>query len=494
MDVLAKYEAVIFDVGNTLLVQNSPGLTFEKLNVKILPGVVDLLNSLKGKKRLAVVSNSKHLSSLEIMQKLDQVGIGHFFEICISSLDIGEEKPSPLPLLTAINKMNLEPQKAIYVGDVETDKQAAESAGMDFLYTSTNVLEAFEQFNLDSKSAWVRALLAKIENHRAAAESTQKRINELVKPTGSLGQLEALAVKISAITGRDPVIDPAAVCIFVADHGIAKDDSVTPWPQKITSLMADVISEGKAGISVIAQSSDVYMEVINVGTVEKSRSLNIKNFPIAEGTQDFRFHPAMSSEQLMAALEIGSQSAERLVAGGSRALCTGEVGIGNTTSSAILIAKFCEAQATEATGYGAGIPEDIFQSKLQVVTNALNESNLISDPMEMLAGYGGFEIAALVGFIIRAATLKVPIVLDGVITLAAAVVAYNIRPDILNNLIAGHCSAEPASTIAIEYLKLDPILDLDLRLGEGTGAVLAIPILRAASNISKNMGVLKDYF
>jgi nicotinate-nucleotide--dimethylbenzimidazole phosphoribosyltransferase len=257
--------------------------------------------------------------------------------------------------------------------------------------------------------------------------------------------------------------------------------------------MSDVISDGKAGISSIAQGSDVYIEVVNVGTVEKPKSITIKNYPIAEGTKDFRIQSAMSSDQLIAALEIGAQSAERLVAGGSRALCTGEVGIGNTTSAAILIATFCSAESNQVTGYGSGIPEDIFQSKLNIVTNALNQSKLLSDPLEILAKYGGFEIAALVGFIIRSATLKVPIILDGVITLAAAVAANKIRPGITNNLIAGHCSAEPASAIAIKYLQLDPILDLDLRLGEGTGAVLAIPIIRAACNITKNMGELKDY-
>ena len=493
MDVLAKYDAVIFDVGNTLLLQNNPGLSSEELKIEILPGVVDLLNSLKNKKRLAVVSNSKLLSSTEILQKLNEVGIGHFFELCISSLDIGEEKPSPLPLLAALTKMNLAPEKTIYIGDVETDKQAAESAGMDFLYTSTNIVEAFAHFNLDSKSAWTRALLANIENHHTAAERTQNRINELIKPVGSLGKLESIAVKISAITGKDPEVDPAAVCVFVADHGIAKDESVTPWPQKITSLMSDVISDGKAGISTIAYSSDVYIEVINVGTIEKPKSLKVKNYPVAEGTKDFRIQPAMSSDQLLAALEIGAQSAERLVAGGSRTLCTGEVGIGNTTSSAILIGSFCIAGSSQVTGYGSGIPEDIFQSKLNVVSDALNQSKLITEPMEILAKYGGFEIAALVGFIIRAATLKVPVILDGVITLAAAVTANKIRPGIVDNLIAGHCSAEPASVIAIKYLQLDPILDLNLRLGEGTGAVLAIPIIRAACNVSKNMGELKDY-
>ena len=493
MDVLAKYEAIIFDVGNTLLLQNNPGLSSEELKIEILPGVVDLLNTLKNKKRLAVVSNSKLLNSSEILQKLNEVGLGHFFELCISSLDIGEEKPSPLPLITALNKMNLSPDKAIYVGDVETDKQAAESAGMDFLFTSTNILEAFTHFNIDSKSAWTRALLVDFDKNLGAADITQKRINELIKPIGSLGKLESLAVKISAITGEDPKVDPAAVCVFVADHGVAKDDSVTPWPQKITSLMSDVISDGKAGISSIAQSSDVYIEVVNVGTVEKPKSITVKNYPIAEGTKDFRIQSAMSSDQLITALEIGAQSAERLVAGGSRALCTGEVGIGNTTSAAILIATFCSAESNQVTGYGSGIPEDIFQSKLNIVTNALNQSKLLSDPLEILAKYGGFEIAALVGFIIRSATLKVPIILDGVITLAAAVAANKIRPGITNNLIAGHCSAEPASAIAIRYLQLDPILDLDLRLGEGTGAVLAIPIIRAACNITKNMGELKDY-
>ena len=493
MDFLAKYEAVIFDVGNTLLLQNNPGLSSEELKIEILPGVVDLLNSLKNKKRLAVVSNSKLLNSSEILQKLNEVGLGHFFELCISSLDIGEEKPSPLPLIAALNKMNLAPEKTIYVGDVGTDKQAAESAGMDFLYTSTNILKAFEDFNLDSKSSWTRALLADIDSYRDAAETTQEKIDALIKPIGSLGRLESLAVKISAITGESPKVDPAAVCVFVADHGVARDESVTPWPQKITSLMADVISDGKAGISSIAHSSDVYIEVVNVGTIEKPKSAAVKNYPITEGTKDFRIQPAMSSDQLIAALEIGAQSAERLVAGGSRTLCTGEVGIGNTTSSAILIASFCSAESNKVTGYGSGIPEDIFQSKLNIVTSALNQSKLLSDPLEILAKYGGFEIAALVGFIIRAATLKVPIILDGVITLAAAVAANKIRPGISKNLIAGHCSAEPASAIAIKHLGLEPILDLDLRLGEGTGAVLAIPIIRAACNMTKNMGELKDY-
>ena len=493
MDVLDKYEAVIFDVGNTLVVQNNPGLGYQELNAEVLPGVIELLTALNGKKRLAIVSNSKILNSSDILQKLTDVGIGHFFELCISSLDIGHEKPSPLPLLAAINKMNIEPTKTLYVGDIETDKIAAEAAGMDFWYTSKNIFEAFTHMNLDPKSAWNRALMAKIENNNDSADRTQDQLNKLVKPSGSLGKLESLAVKVSAITGQKPKIDPAAVCVFVADHGIAKDESVTPWPQSITSLMADVICEGKAGISVISTNSDVFIEVVNVGVINKPKSSNIKNFPIAAGTQDFRKEPAMSVEQLKAALEIGAETAERLVAGGSRSLCTGEVGIGNTTSSAILIAIFCGVEASQVTGYGSGIPEDIFQSKLKIVTDAVITGKSLNDPLEILAKYGGFEIAALVGFIVRASTLKVPVVLDGVITLAAAITAYKIRPEILNNLIAGHCSAEPASTVAVQYLKLDPILDLDLRLGEGTGATLAIPIIRAACDLSQNMGKLKEY-
>jgi len=492
MEFLNKYDAILFDVGNTLVLQNNPGLSFDELKVEVLPGVLGLLEKLSNK-RLAIVSNSKVLNSAQILSKLAEVDLHKYFELCISSLDVGEEKPSPLPLQTALTQMKVSPDKALYVGDQLIDKQAALATGMDFIFTSKNISQSFSHFNNNVHSAWQRGLVNKIQDYELSANKTREILDSLIKPKGSLGKLEDLAIKISSIIGALPQIDPVAVCIFVADHGIAKDDSVTPWPQDITSLMADVISQGKAGVSALAETADVFIEVINVGTISTPKSKLVKDYKIGFSTKDFRVEPAMSENEIQAALEVGAENAERLVAGGSRALCIGEVGIGNTTSSAILISRFCKVDAELATGYGSGIPEETFQSKIKVVGDALERARIIHNPMDVLATFGGFEIAALVGFIIRATTLEVPVILDGVTTLAAAIVAGEIKPGIKNNLIAGHVSSEPASKIACKHLGLTPVLDLDLRLGEGTGAVLSVPIIRAACNVVKKMGKLQDY-
>lgn len=488
-----SFDAVIFDIGNTLVAQNNPGVPIDDLVVEPLPGVFELLESLHGKKRLALVSNSKSLTSKDLLDKLEEVGLAKYFEFCISSLDIGVEKPSPLPLLAAVEKLGVQPSRALYIGDIESDFESAVGAGLSFMYTSRNLHASFKQFLNDPHSAFSRGLNTEVKLNEKVGAQVAEGFDGRVKPPKSLGSLETLAAQISRITHLPPKVDPCAVAIFVADHGIAKDDSVTPWPQSITALMADLIIKGEAGISAIAENSDVYVEVINVGTVIESNFAQIKNVRVALGTKDFRVEDAMSEPELCDALEIGALAAERLVAGGSRALCVGEVGIGNTTSSAILIGALCKSNAKEVTGYGSAIPQAIFESKLKIVHAALEAIDKEIDPMRILQSHGGLEIAAMTGFIIRGATLGVPIILDGVITLAAACAAASIKPEILGTLIAGHCSTEPASKIAINKLKLKPILDLDLRLGEGTGAVLCIPILRAACLAYERMGKLENY-
>lgn len=488
-----SFDAVIFDIGNTLVAQNNPGVPIDDLVVEPLPGVFELLESLHGKKKLALVSNSKSLSSQNLLDKLEEVDLAKYFDFCISSLDFGVEKPSPLPILAAVEKLETQPSRALYIGDLETDLESAVSAGLSFMYTSQNIYSSFMQFIDNPQSALARGLKTQISLNEAFGLKVSEGFDGRVKPPKSLGSLENFASQISRITHLPPKIDPCAVAIFVADHGIAQDDSVTPWPQSITALMADLIVKGEAGISAIAENSDVYIEVINVGTAHDSHSQQIKNMRVARGTKDFRFENAMSESELHEALEIGAHTAERLVAGGSRALCIGEVGIGNTTSSAILIGALCNSSAKEVTGYGSAIPQQIFESKLNIVHAALEAIQTENDPMRILQSHGGLEIAAMTGFIIRASTLGVPIILDGVITLAAACAAASIKPEILGTLIAGHCSTEPASRIAIDFLKLDPILDLDLRLGEGTGAVLSIPILRAACLAYERMGKLENY-
>jgi len=493
MAYLDKFDAVIFDIGNTLVNQNNPGTPISELQVELLPGVRELLDSLFGLKRMALVSNSKNLTSSDLMNKLAEVDLARYFEFCISSLDIGVEKPSPLPMVAALAKLQIPASSALYIGDMESDKESAQMAGMSFMYTAKDIFETFGAFQINPDSAWQRAMSAKFNSNIEFSEKVAAGFDALVKPPKSLGALEEFAAHIARITNTAPTIDPCAVGVFVADHGIAADDSVTPWPQSITALMADLIVKGEAGISAIAESSNVYVEVINVGTIGNPTAPSIKDKKVANGTKDFRVQDAMSYEEVCKALEVGAESAERLVAGGSRALCTGEVGIGNTTSSAILIGYLCKSLATEVTGYGSAIPQEIFENKVKVVESALRLVEKEMDPLKVLASHGGLEIAALTGFITRGASLGVPIILDGVITLAAACMAVKLKPEVADFLIAGHCSTEPASRIAITNLQLKPILDLNLRLGEGTGAVLSIPILRAACLAYERMGKLENY-
>jgi nicotinate-nucleotide--dimethylbenzimidazole phosphoribosyltransferase len=311
--------------------------------------------------------------------------------------------------------------------------------------------------------------------------AVRKEFDGLAKPVGSLGMLEVIAAQIAGITlSRTPTIDPTAIALFGADHGIAADDSVTPWPQAITAQMLEVMGEKKAVVSVLAGVADVYVEIINIGAIVDSKSSNVRNERVASGTQDIRITHAMSENVVRAALEGGAQTAERLIAGGSRCLVTGEVGIGNTTPSAALIAQFTKTTAEEVTGRGSGIDDETYFRKKEIVANLIERTKNEEDPIKILAEIGGIEIAALTGYILRAASLQIPVVLDGVITLAAAIVAQAISQEVNQFLIAGHASSEPGSQIAITHLQLQPILDLELRLGEGTGALLSVPIVRSA--------------
>jgi nicotinate-nucleotide--dimethylbenzimidazole phosphoribosyltransferase len=320
-----------------------------------------------------------------------------------------------------------------------------------------------------------------------------KEFDGLAKPVGSLGKLEKVAAQIAGIThSHTQTIDPAAIAIFGADHGIAVDDSVTPWPQAITAQMLEVMGKNKAAVSVLAEVTDVHVEIINVGAIVDSKSPNVRNERVASGTQDIRTTHAMSETVVRAALEAGAVTAERLIAGGSRCLVTGEIGIGNTTPSAALIAHFTKATAEQVTGRGSGIDDETYARKKEIVANLIDRTKKEADPIKVLASIGGIEIAALVGYILRAASLQIPVVLDGVITLAAATVAYAINPEVNQFLIAGHASSEPGSRIAIMHLHLQPILELELHLGEGTGAMLSIPVMRSACEVLSRMARISD--
>jgi nicotinate-nucleotide--dimethylbenzimidazole phosphoribosyltransferase len=488
-----RFDCVLFDLGNTLIKQENPGTPYESLVVELLPGVEQLLKELKGNVKIGIVSNTQTITATEIKKKLATVGIELYFDVVIATAELGIHKPDPAPITAAIKALKAKPERTIYIGDIETDLQAARSAGTEFAYTGPDIYKSVHQYLLHSESALDRAIHTQPNFSGAHADAAKKEIDGLAKPVGSLGKLETVATQIAGIThSHTPTVDPAAIAVFGADHAIAADGSVTPWPQAITGMMLEVMGENRAAVSVLAEVADVYCQYINIGALEDSASRAVRNERVISGTRDIRNTDAMTHEEVIAAMNVGAQTAERLIAGGSRSLCTGEVGIGNTTPSAALIAHFAQASAQEVTGRGSGIDDATYLRKVEIVAQLITKTKNQEDPITVLAQIGGLEIAALTGYILRATSLQRPVVLDGVITLAAATVAHAIKPHVTEFLIAGHCSSEPGSTIALKHLGLIPLLDLDLRLGEGTGALLSIPIIRSACQMISKMARISD--
>jgi nicotinate-nucleotide--dimethylbenzimidazole phosphoribosyltransferase len=491
--ITKRFDCVLFDVGNTLIAQENPGTPYQDLKVQVLPGVQQLLDELQDKLKLGIVSNTKTITAADIQAKLATVGLDKYFSCIIATAEFGTHKPDPAPITAAIEQLQSTAGRTLYVGDIETDKQAALAAGAHFAYAGPNLYQSIKQYILHSDSAFERAINTRPTFSQELFDAVRKEFDGLAKPVGSLGKLENIAAQIAGIThSHTPTVDPAAIALFGADHGIAADDSVTPWPQAITGMMLEVMGDNKAAVSVLADVADVYVQIINVGAIADSKSPNVKNERVASGTQDIRASDAMLESVVRAALEVGAQTAERLIAGGSRCLVTGEVGIANTTSSAALIAHFTQTSAEQVTGRGSGIDDQTYARKVEIVANLIIKTKNETDPIKTLAQIGGIEIAALTGYILRAASLQIPVVLDGVITLAAAIIAKAINPEVNQFLIAGHCSSEPGSRIAIAHLELQPILDLELRLGEGTGALLAIPIIRSACQALSRMARISD--
>jgi nicotinate-nucleotide--dimethylbenzimidazole phosphoribosyltransferase len=494
VDLITKrFDCVLFDLGNTLIAQENPGTPYEDLKVVVLPGVQQLLEVLNEKVKLGIVSNTKTITASDIKAKLATVGLDKNFQTIIATAEFGTHKPDPAPIVVAIEQLQCTADRTLYVGDIETDKQAALAAGAHFAYAGPNLYESIKQYVLHSDSAFDRAINTRPTFSHEHFDALQKEFDGLAKPVGSLGKLENIAGQIAGIThSHTPTVDPAAIALFGADHGIAADDSVTPWPQAITGMMLEVMGDNKAAVSVLADVADVYVQIINVGAIADSKSQNVRNERVASGTADIRTSDAMSDAVVRAALEVGAQTAERLIAGGSRCLVTGEVGIANTTPSAALIAHFTQSTAEQVTGRGSGIDDQTYARKVEIVANLITKTKYEKDPIKTLAQIGGIEIAALTGYILRATSLQIPVVLDGVITLAAATVANAIKPKTINFLVAAHCSSEPGSTIALKHLGLNRLLDLDLRLGEGTGALLSIPIIRSACQALSRMARISD--
>ncbi|MGV9392526.1 nicotinate-nucleotide--dimethylbenzimidazole phosphoribosyltransferase [Streptomyces olivaceus] len=311
-----------------------------------------------------------------------------------------------------------------------------------------------------------------------------ERQKRMTKPAGALGMLEIISAQLSGLSRQcpPPIPEPAAVAVFAGDHGVHAQ-GVTPWPQEVTAQMVANFLGGGAVCNAFATQVGAEVCVVDVGVAtDLPATPGLLPRKIRGGTSDMTTGPAMTREEAKQAVEVGIETARDLVAAGNKALLTGEMGIANTTASAALISVFTGVDPAEVTGRGTGINDETLARKTEVVRRALElHQPDPADPVGVLAAVGGFEHAAMVGLLLGGASLRTPVILDGVSAGAAALVARAIAPEVLAACIAGHRSAEPGHVAALNKLGLRPLVDLDLRLGEGTGALLALPMVQSTA-------------
>ncbi len=343
----------------------------------------------------------------------------------------------------------------------------------------------------------VRELAAEVPpfDEGAAAEARERHAT-LTKPPGSLGRLEDLGSRLAGMAGvcPPPVPENPAVIVCAGDHGVL-DRGVSPWPREVTAAMVRNFCAGGAAVNAIAKTAGARVSVLDVGVVEElERHPSLRGAKVRPGTDDLGRGPAMGREEAARAVLAGAGVAEELVeSGGVDLLVTGDMGIGNTTPAAALVSAFTGRPPKETTGRGTGIDDQTFGLKVRIIEEALELHRPDpEDPIGVLAALGGLEHAAVVGLILMGAAYGVPVVLDGVVSNSAALVARALAPDSVSYVVAGHLSVEPGANIAQDRLDLRPLLDLEMRLGEGTGGLLAVPLVQAAARTLDEMATLED--
>ena len=333
----------------------------------------------------------------------------------------------------------------------------------------------------------VAAIMPASTKAMAAAEERQSM---LTKPRGSMGPLEDVGTRLCGMYGEcpPPLPEPVAIAVFAGDHGVCAQ-GVSLYPQEVTLQMVGNILAGGAVVNAFSRQVGAEVTVVDVGVageLEEAPGLLVRK--VAAGTADMTTDPAMTAAQVQAAVEVGIDVARDLIAQGNRLLAIGDMGIANTTASAALISVFTGLDVADVTGRGTGIDNAMLERKVSVIEKAIriNEASP-KDPVAALAAVGGFEHAAMVGFLLAAAALRTPVILDGVIACSAALVARAIAPQASEYWVAGHRSAEPGARVALTHLDLVPLVDLELRLGEGSGAALAVPFVQASARLLREV-------
>lgn len=342
----------------------------------------------------------------------------------------------------------------------------------------------------------VNELAGEVEGaDESAARQALERHAALAKPPGSLGRLEELGARLAGSAGEcpPPVPGSPAVVIAAGDHGVLAR-GVSPWPAEVTAAMVANFCAGGAAANALAKTAGARVTVLDVGVAsDLPRHPMLRSAKVRAGTADMSREPAMGREEAARAVMAGSGVAEELVeSGGVDLLVPGDMGIGNTTAAAALVSVFSVRQPGEVTGRGTGVEDETLSLKVRVIEEALRlHEPEPGDPLGVLAAVGGLEHAALAGLILTGAVYRVPVMLDGVSAVAAALAARAFAAGSVDHMVAGHRSAEPGSGAGLVSLGLSPILDLELRLGEGTGGLLAVPVVQSAARVLSEMATLE---
>ncbi len=492
-------DAVLLDIGGTLVDEADPHTPVTALRAVPRPSVPEDLGALRDAGlRLGAVTNTAVLVEADLRALLAPVGLDEPLEVIVTSAEVGVAKPDPRPMEVALERMGLvDRHRVLYVGDRPSDEAAARAAGLHYTDVGGGTVgdAVAAWFEAEAGRSWdeARASVGPLDDRAAAAASARQA--QLTKPTGSLGQLEDLSVQLAAIAGvcPPPPPGPATVVVFAADHGVVAS-GVSSWPREVTAQMVAGLASGAAAVCVLARAEGIEVEVVDVGVATEipATPRGITTRTVTRGSADLSRGPALRPVEVRAALDVGVDAARRAIERGAAALLTGEMGIGNTTAAAAVIAALTGRRATEVVGRGAGADDATVARKLAAVEAGVARLPPGASAEEVLAEVGGLELAALVGYVVAGAAARVPVVLDGVIAAAAALAAEAAVPGIAAHLVAGHRSAEPGASVALAHLGLQPLLDLSLRLGEGTGAVLALPLLSQSVRVLTEMATFDD--
>jgi nicotinate-nucleotide--dimethylbenzimidazole phosphoribosyltransferase len=314
-------------------------------------------------------------------------------------------------------------------------------------------------------------------------------LDQLTKPQGSLGRLEEIAARLVSIQQSSrPSCDGKAVYVFAGDHGVVAE-GVSAYPQEVTTQMVLNFINGGAAVNVLARTVGAGVVVVDMGVAgDFAPAPGLVQAKVRRGTRNFLREPAMTRAEMFAAISTGLRLAQQASDEGRKILAIGEMGIGNTTSASAITAAITKADPDQVTGAGTGVANDARRHKVDVVRRAVAmHAKELADPLALLACLGGYEIAAMTGMVLGAAARRMAVVIDGFISTSAAAVAFLLAPACRDYMLAGHASQEPGHRILLDYMELDPLLNLNLRLGEGSGAVLAFPIVEAALRVYNEM-------